>query len=78
MGGAMMSGGAMAARPAGGSYDLESAIEVDFTQVLAMAKKDEVKKDAAPAAPKKDEAPKDDTKPSDKPKDEGPPVSDQP
>jgi hypothetical protein len=46
MGGAMMSGGAMAARPAGGSYDLESAIEVDFTQVLAMAKKDEVKVEA--------------------------------
>jgi hypothetical protein len=42
MGSAM--GGAMAAATGGGgSYDLESAIEVDFNAVLAMAKKDEPK-----------------------------------
>ena len=42
--GAAMGGGAMAAATGGGgSYDLESAIEVDFNAVLAMAKKDEPK-----------------------------------
>jgi len=41
-GGAGMGAG-MAAKSAGGSYDLESAIEVDFTQVLAMAKSEEPK-----------------------------------
>lgn len=39
MGGASMSGGA--AMSAGSGYDLESAIEVNFDQVLAMAKKDD-------------------------------------
>lgn len=38
MGGTAMAGGAAPA--SGGGYDLESAIEVDFKQVLAMAKKD--------------------------------------
>lgn len=38
MGGAMSGGAAMSA---GSGYDLESAIEVDFNQVLSMAKKDE-------------------------------------
>lgn len=42
-GGAGMDGAGMAAKSAGGSYDLESAIEVDFNQVLAMAKNDEPK-----------------------------------
>jgi hypothetical protein len=42
--GAGMAGGmAGAGMAAGGSYDLESAIEVDFTKVLADAKKDEPK-----------------------------------
>jgi hypothetical protein len=41
MGGMKGPGNAMAAAGGGGLYDLESAIEVDFKQVLAMAAKDD-------------------------------------